>query len=592
MMFRSASKRSFGRFSKLLPTQSLVLVAGTGAEVFLRKLSVSPTTPLPRSTSSSRRSFTGPDRTDSELFNYTSGRWVFNEALRLQERRLVFDVDEFMRLAAESVGRRSNEIIDFSKLCEGDNNRIFLLTFNDNFQMIARVPYPVTGPKYYALASEVATMEYLRLSGLPIPEVYGYSPEADNTAGTAYIFMEYIQGSSVREVWWRLGDEEIAGVGRQFAQLEAKMMALSFPAGGSLYFVKDLEKLGMQGIAVSLPANPRFCVGPDTRLSLWYKNRERMYVNRGPYHTVEDALVAGARKEIAYLKQLRRPIPLPTRRERWSDYRWKSQPPSDRVQNLERYLSITSALIPNDPDLHRFRLCHPDFRISNIILNSDRQIVGLIDWERTSILPLFLLARCLGISSSTASIQMSPQAPNPDGPDITVHHADVYRRQLMNNHYVKSTEVFNEQHYRAFSDPLHVFRVRLFEEASAPWKGETLDFKVLLIKAWRRWDELNNTRGGTTSPCPFHFDAEDQRSTLEFSSKINDIEQSFDVLQARAGVMDRAGWIPTEEYEDAKMILDTAREKAMRRNGLTERQMREFVGPWPWDDIDERMLAE
>ncbi|KAH6888915.1 hypothetical protein BKA70DRAFT_1330533, partial [Coprinopsis sp. MPI-PUGE-AT-0042] len=187
--------------------------------------------------------------------------------------------------------------------------------------------------------------------------------------------------------------------------------------------------------------------------------------------------------------------------------------------------------------------------------------------------PFSSVARCLGISSSTASIQMSPQAPNPDGPDITVHHADVYRRQLMNNHYVKSTEV-------AFSDPLHVFRVRLFEEASAPWKGETLDLKLLLIKAWRRWDELNNARGGTTSPCPFHFDAEDQRSTLEFSSKINDIEQSFDVLQARA------------EYEDAKMILDTAREKAMRRNGLTERQMREFVGPWPWDDIDERMLAE
>lgn len=60
----------------------------------------------------------------------------------------------------------------------------------DGFQMVARIPYPCTVPKYSAVASEVATMALLRSSGLPVPEVYGYSPVADNAAETEYI-LEY-----------------------------------------------------------------------------------------------------------------------------------------------------------------------------------------------------------------------------------------------------------------------------------------------------------------------------------------------------------------------------------------------------------------
>ncbi|KAH6888916.1 hypothetical protein BKA70DRAFT_886916 [Coprinopsis sp. MPI-PUGE-AT-0042] len=195
MMLRIASKQSFERFSKLFPTKYLLRVAGMSTitldtarapTAVLRKLSSLSNPSLLKIASLPRCSFSSLSSTESELFNYTSGRWVYNEALRLQERKLVFDVDEFMQLAARSVDRRSSDIINFSKLAEGDHNRILLITFNDNFQMVARVPYPVTGPKYYGLASEVATMEYLRLSGIPVPEVYGYDPGQDNAVGMAY----------------------------------------------------------------------------------------------------------------------------------------------------------------------------------------------------------------------------------------------------------------------------------------------------------------------------------------------------------------------------------------------------------------------
>ena len=104
-----------------------------------------------------------------------------NDVLRLTERRRVFNVDGLRRLAAESVDRSSDDIVDLKKLAEGGFNRTFLITMRCGFQMVARIPYTFTTPKYFDVASELATMAFLCSSGLPIPEVYGYSPSRQTT---------------------------------------------------------------------------------------------------------------------------------------------------------------------------------------------------------------------------------------------------------------------------------------------------------------------------------------------------------------------------------------------------------------------------
>ena len=204
----------------------------------------------------------------------------YNEALRLKERKVTFDVDGLCRLAAESVNQNLTDVLSLSKLAEGGFNRTFVISLRDGRQMVARVPFPVTAPKYYAVASEVATIEYLRTCGIPVPEIYGYSADSDNVAGTPYILMEFIRGPKLSEVWRDLRDEEVISVVRQLTQLEARMMSLQFPAGGSLYFTEDLEKVAM-GLGVPLE-DKRFSVGPDTKLALWYGRRADLEVNRGP----------------------------------------------------------------------------------------------------------------------------------------------------------------------------------------------------------------------------------------------------------------------------------------------------------------------
>lgn len=120
-----------------------------------------------------------------------------NDASRHSERRRVFNVLELKRLAAASVNRTPEDVSLFEKLAEGGFNRMFLVTMCDGLQLVARIPYPVTEPKYLAVASELATMEFLRAHGIPVPRVYSYSATTENNAGTEYIVMERVRGTNL-----------------------------------------------------------------------------------------------------------------------------------------------------------------------------------------------------------------------------------------------------------------------------------------------------------------------------------------------------------------------------------------------------------
>ncbi|KZT08926.1 protein kinase subdomain-containing protein PKL/CAK/Fmp29 [Laetiporus sulphureus 93-53] len=432
-----------------------------------------------------------PADSPDDRFNYSSGRWLVNNDLRLEERRREFNVDELCRLAAQSVGRSSQDIAKFMKLAEGGFNRTFLITMHGGFEMVARIPYPVTVPKFYAIASEVATMRFLRSSGLPVPEVYDYSPSSDNAAETKYIFMEYIKGTKLSDVWLELKEPDIVSVLRKLAQLESCMMSISFPAGGSLYYTDDLEKVaGRKGIPLK---DERFCVGPDARLHMWYGRRSQLDVDRGPYESVEAALVAAARKELEYLKQFGRPL-LPFQRERREAYGYKEQSPSDHVKNLERYLLIASSLVPMNPALHHFRIRHPDLQPSNVIVSTSSdsnqlKIVGLLDWQHASILPLFLLAgipgRLQNYDDPVSQDLIPPSLPaNMKELDQSEqsHGMGLYHRRLVHFHYVKNAEEYNKLHHDALSDPVSMFICRVVDQAGAPWEGETHALKATLIE--------------------------------------------------------------------------------------------------------------
>ncbi|KAF9786065.1 protein kinase subdomain-containing protein PKL/CAK/Fmp29 [Thelephora terrestris] len=537
-----------------------------------------------------RRAFSSVSDSPDGLFNYTSGHWLVNNDLRLAERRREFDVDELCRLAAQSVGRSSQDIDTFVKLAEGGFNRSFLITMRGGFEMVARIPYPVTVPKFYALASEVATMRFLRSSGLPVPEVYDYSPSPDNAAKTEYIFMEFIRGTNLTDVWMELEEPDLASVLRQMVQLESRMMSITFPAGGSLYYTKDLEKVaGRTGIPLN---DERFCVGPDARLHMWYGRRSQLDVDRGPYENAEAALVAAARKEMAYLEKFGRPL-LPFQRERRESYEYKEQSPSDHIKNLERYLLIASSLVPKDPALHHFRIRHPDLQPSNVIVlrSSDTnqlKIVGLLDWQHASILPPFLFAgipgRLQNYDDPISQALTPPSLPaNFDELDESEKSLamGLYHRRLVHFHYVKNTEEYNKLHYDALSDLVSMFICRLFDRAGSPWEGETHALKTTLIEATELWGRL--TGGGV--PCPVAFEPEDLRETKELSARLQVADENFEGCRGMVG-FEGETWVCNEDHEMAKDLAELLKLRVLTL--IPKGEIRDkSAANWFLDDMDE-----
>ena len=266
----------------------------------------------------------------------------------------------------------------------------------------------------------------------------------------------------------------------------------------------------------------------------------------------------------------------------------------DHVENLERYLRITSSLVPRDPALSRFYIRHPDLQPNNIFVSwspgSDCKIVSLFDWQHTSILPMFLLAgipQRLQNHADGVSQSMTPPSRSENLDEMGEAQRDGeeyrYRCRLVHYHYVISTMECNPLHYAAFTDRLYALRGRLFLYAGGPWEGETSDLKAALIQAMNKWEEL--TGGGV--PCPLEFDVKDLDETAALDKELSRATQGFEFLQSRGGVGEE-GWVPAEDYEGAVAFFKEWKEKALA-GAESAKEREEIEVHWPWDDMDEEM---
>lgn len=94
-----------------------------------------------------------------DFYRCTSGRWLWAEEARLQERYKKFNVPGLKLLAAKASGAQS--CVSITKLAEGGFNKVFRLSMNNGSVVIARIPNPNIGPAFKVIASEVATMDFV-----------------------------------------------------------------------------------------------------------------------------------------------------------------------------------------------------------------------------------------------------------------------------------------------------------------------------------------------------------------------------------------------------------------------------------------------
>ena len=211
----------------------------------------------------------------------------FNEKERMAERYVRFNVPQLMRIAATAVGR--DRCITITKVTEGGFNKVFLLTMDDGYEVIARIPTPIAGPAHYTTASEVATMDFLRTRlDIPVPEVFAWASrvDGDNPVGAEYIIIEKMQGESLASRWSSLSKKELAEVIKQIVDIERRLFSAHFPKHGSLYYKADLEEEVRENTSneqngVNILSD-QFGIGPIANRSFWTDERGQMTLDRGP----------------------------------------------------------------------------------------------------------------------------------------------------------------------------------------------------------------------------------------------------------------------------------------------------------------------
>jgi hypothetical protein len=256
------------------------------------------------------RNFTAAANMDcgSALFEYTGGRFLsvisnlaltdtsltrrmslcrFNESRRREERQLSFNIDALTATICSSLRRPVSDLISFTKLAEGGFNRVFEATFQDGYAVLARIPFHIAVPTRYAVASEAATLAFLRSRSIPVPKAVAYSCDQSNPVGAEYLILEKVEGRPLSDRWFMMDNKTRVKVMRQVVDVETRFMALTLPASGSLYYRRDLLPHS-RAIPVSPgPERPdQIVVGPTAQHAWWYGERASLETDRGPFACV------------------------------------------------------------------------------------------------------------------------------------------------------------------------------------------------------------------------------------------------------------------------------------------------------------------
>ncbi|GIK00090.1 phosphotransferase enzyme [Aspergillus viridinutans] len=532
-----------------------------------------------------------------ELFRYTSGRWIHNEHLRLAERYLQFDIPALVNVVAAASGHVTSDIVSFYKLAEGGFNRLFQATFTDGKHVVARLPYPSTAPEHYTVASEAATLDYLRLHGFPTPEVYAWCSTKANPVGAEYIIMEKLDGTPLGDIWYAMTPKDQHKITKQIVELEARLMSLEFPACGSLYYQKDLPTKKK----VPLPShnNGEFCIGPIAHYSWWHGERSILDIDRGPWSSSSDLFRAVGERELAWAKAYAKPR-LPYEHLYREIYGFRQVLPDSHIQNLSDYLTLAPCLgFRAGSSLNRPVIRHPDLQPNNILISEANEVVGLIDWQHCTILPLGLAAgipkdfQNYGDPDSEKLIEPQIDLPPnydslPESDQLSIR--ETIRKRLVHFLYAAFTRRLNEEHYDAIFDQSAILHQRLFKSAGSPWEGDSITLKADMIRAIQSWptlisaDSVGSERETCNTPSLTYSDRV-MRDTLALDERQKEADVAMDQMRNVLGV-DVMGWVPNEEYEAAKATAREIKAK-MIEAAETDEDRIGIRNHFPFDDFDE-----
>ncbi|KAI9742955.1 MAG: hypothetical protein M1835_002988 [Candelina submexicana] len=491
-----------------------------------------------------------------------------------------------MRVAAKAVGRE--KCVNITKVAEGGFNKVFQLTMDDEYEVIARIPTPIAGPPHYTTASEVATLDFLRIElDIPVPKVFAWSSRVngDNRVNAEYIIMEKVQGESLAAAWTSLSGTELRDVMKQLVDIEARLLSTCFSKHGSMYYKDDLEQSQSADKSRELGNGnlpDRFCVGPLADRSWWTEERGRMTLDRGSWDRSEDYLTSIGKRGAACTARFGRP----RHREFFFSLSKREIDPEEHLALLSQYDKVAPYLIPKQEDLACPTLRHPDLHQSNIfICPQSKQILNIIDWQGASVLPFVVQAGYPALCDHDMRHQQSMQRPRLSDEFVEMSPGEQQEalmkleHEQANLYYTAATGLMCKRHLRALRLPHLAIRQDLIRKAGMPWNGDLVALRRTLVEVQLKWGELNEGQR-----CPIAFSDKEIEVAIEEGNEWNEAAENLATIRKSLGI-DEEGGVEVANYDHACRMNREWRLQLLRSASVDERDQAWRI--WPYKDDNE-----
>jgi hypothetical protein len=474
------------------------------------------------------------------------------------------------------------------------------VTFHDGLKVIVRLPYPCTTPRKYGVASEVATMEFLRDHDVPVPKILNWS-SSTNSLGSEFILMEEFSGRLLSETWYIMTDEERRGIIKKVVDIESTLFKIRLPAYGSLYLKGYLDR-GVRSVDIIKDHgsnNPaRFCIGPSTEQLWWHQKRDELSINRGPCklpckciivsthqlilgRTTEEVLKSAGDCEKLWLQkfgEMRYPKEVLYR----ESYDGEKVDPRIQIEHLSDYLKLTPYLVPKEEELNIPTIRHPDLSPSNIFVSASGEITGIIDWQHTAILPKFLQAKapkCLQNDTDTSeSFRRLELAKESLYVGSTEKHKEEERCQRREAYRFNAANIdeLDNAHFSTTEKRCLSLRKQIYDIASRPWEGDNTSLQAHLITTLAEWPEI----ASPGDEPPIRYSEEEIEECLDGNAKQTSADKKAQLVRHFIGCDDN-GLVSAEDYQNATRRARMAK-KILMEGINSEEKKRQFRKLWPY----------
>jgi hypothetical protein len=195
-------------------------------------------------------------------------------------------------------------------------------------------------------------------------------------------------------------------------------------------------------------------------------------------------------------------------------------------------------------------LWHRDLHCGNIFISSIGTITGVIDWQDTAALPLFLQAKIpqfLEVGSGSLLLELPDQfssMPEPDKTKIWIN----FRQSMLQQYYLGGLRRTGPEVAQILDgDPLTDVR----QLAVTPGQGfvdqeaDVLILRELLIRIQRNWTDISSAHSDHPT-CPVSISHDELSRHRTDGRRWNEFK---DFLRSREIPVAREGWVPKEEFK-------------------------------------------